>query len=179
MGKRLHGAIKLVWTGSKWFSLGWTDAENQVSGSSLFVSVLLLWCCFVLQFLEGHAVCAIPGSHSTHSCSREATATIPILLKILASRRGPQKANWQLCFMSMPIEEWDSNHSFLLFLLAWSKYSWVWFTIKPFYCNQKHIYMAFCEEFSLYRCVGAASSVFQFKIFIFYLDLLSTWSCFK
>lgn len=112
-------------------------------------------------------------------CGREATATIPILLRTLASRRGPQKANWQLCFMSMPIEEWDSNHSFLLFLLAWSKYNWVWFTIKPFYCNQKHIYMAFCGEFSLYRCVGAASSVFQFKNFIFYLDLLSTWSCFK
>lgn len=32
--------------------------------------------------------------------------------------------------------------------------------------------MAFCEELSLYRCVGAASSVFQFKNLIFYLDLV-------
>lgn len=97
--------------------LGITFVENWVSGSSLFLSVLLLWCCFALLFLEGHVMWAVPDSHSTHSCSREATGTIPILLKTLTSRSGPQKVNWQLCFMSMPIEDWDSNHSFLLFFL--------------------------------------------------------------
>lgn len=32
--------------------------------------------------------------------------------------------------------------------------------------------MAFCEELSLCRSAGAASSVLQFKNFIFYLDLV-------
>lgn len=96
-------------------SLDITFVENR--GSSLFLSVLLLWGCFVLLFLEDRVMCAIPDSRSTQSCRREATGTIPILLKTLISRRGPQKVNWQLCLKSMPIEDWDSSHSFSLFLL--------------------------------------------------------------
>lgn len=34
------------------------------------------------------------------------------------SRSGPQRVNWQLCFLPMPIEKWDSNHPFLLFFLS-------------------------------------------------------------
>lgn len=102
--------IKKVQSWQNWF-------ENWVSGSSLLLSVLLLWCCFVLLFLEGRVVC---HSRLTQhpQLKQEGYRHHSNPPEDPHSRSGPQKVNWQLCFLPMPIEKWDSNHPFLLFFLS-------------------------------------------------------------
>lgn len=65
-GEKIARSTSLVWIGPQLYIHGRTDAESQVSSSSLLHMVMLPLCCYMLVFLMGNLMCVFPCLLAPH-----------------------------------------------------------------------------------------------------------------
>lgn len=94
-----------------------------------------------------------------------------------SSKSGPQKEKWQLCFVPMPVEEWDSYCSFLLLFPGLPGVNATEFGLQSSLPTaiKKTFICFFCEELSLHGSVGAATSSLKIPV----SSWTRSWSCSK